>query len=254
MSEFNEANSDFYDLEYFISLEYRYLSGAHSSKVRNIFKLIKNYIEDLKDKSILDVGCGSGFYTNEFYKLGGIVTGIDYSQFAIKFAKDRFHDIAFQVQSGYKLETFKDESFDIVTLFDVIEHMSDQSRTLDEVYRVLKPGGFFVISTDLDESLWKKWRFPAIIRKTEYFSNEGRAYHLIKMVEAYRRTFRNYHDSHIHELSSTELEELLRNAKFNILARKVYPLVGVPVRDMLLSLFPETYRGDHQCVIAQKGI
>lgn len=55
--QFKEENSDFYDLKYYISLEYRYFSGAHGSKVRNILSLM----DDVKGKKCLDVGCGGGF-------------------------------------------------------------------------------------------------------------------------------------------------------------------------------------------------
>ena len=74
---FDEKNSDFYDLEYFLSLEYRYLSGAHSSKIKNILKHLNRL--GLKDKKILDVGCGGGFFTNKIAELGADVTGCDYS-------------------------------------------------------------------------------------------------------------------------------------------------------------------------------
>lgn len=249
---FKESNSDFYDLEYFLSLEYRYLSGAHGSKVRNIFSLIGKTIGDHSKKRVLDVGCGNGFYAGEFSKLGANVTGIDYSQHAITFAKDRHPGIDFRIMSGYSLKDFPDNEFDIVTLFDVIEHMSDQVHVLNEIKRILKPSGFLIVSTDADESIWLRPLIQSIVRRTEYFSKEGRAYRLIKRVESRRKQYRNYHSSHINELSSTELHNLLKKSGFSIMARRVYPLVGVPIRDFFLRFLPESYRGDHQCVIAQR--
>ena len=62
MGNFDESNSDFYDLEYFISMEYRYLSGAHSEKPKHVLKILG----DLNGKKVLDVGCGGGFFANEF--------------------------------------------------------------------------------------------------------------------------------------------------------------------------------------------
>lgn len=250
---FKEANSDFYDLEYFLSLEYRYLSGAHGSKVRNIFNLIGKTIGNLSKKRVLDVGCGNGFYAGEFSKMGADVTGVDYSQHAITFAKDRYPEIDFRIMSGYSLKDFADNEFDVVTLFDVIEHMSDQSCVLDEIKRILKPSGFLVVSTDADESVWLRPFVQSIIRRTEFFSKEGRAYKLIKQVESYRKQYRNYHSSHINELSSIELHDLLKKSGFSIKTKSIYPLVGVPVRDFFLKLLPPSYKGDHQCVIAYKG-
>lgn len=252
MSNFNEKNSDFYDLEYYIALEYRHLSGAHGSKIRNIFKTIRKGCGNLHGKRILDVGCGGGFFANEFFKLGADVVGIDYSKYAINFSKDRFSDIDFRVASGYSLEMFEKESFDIVTLLDVIEHMSNQNETLSELYRVLKPGGYLVISTDVNGGIWSKEYITTIIRQSNRFSIEGRAYMLIKKVEEFRKKFRDYHDSHIKELSCHDMQQLLQKYNFNIIRHKIYPLVGVPIRDVFLRLLPKSFRGDHQCIISQK--
>ena len=63
---FVESNSDFYDLEYFLSMEDRYLSGAHGARIRNILSTIGS----VKGKRCLDIGCGGAYFTNELHKKG----------------------------------------------------------------------------------------------------------------------------------------------------------------------------------------
>lgn len=65
------------------------------------------------------------FFAHKLSKKGAEVIGIDYSRFAIEFAEERYPDVDFRVQSGYDLGIFKENSFDVLTLFDVVEHMSN---------------------------------------------------------------------------------------------------------------------------------
>jgi|SRR3989338_4607106 len=246
MSDFREENSNFYDLEYFISMEYRYLSGAHSSKVNNIFKLLG----DIKNKKALDVGCGGGFLANEMSKRGADVLGIDYSKYAIDFSRERYPDLNFEQVSGYNLEMFPSNGFDIVTLFDVIEHVGDQGKFILEIKRVLKSGGLLVITTDVEGGLWGKKNIVSFIRRTNYFSKAGRAYLFIKDVEKTRRKYKNYHASHVSTLSYYDIENILNKNNFKIIKHSIYPLVAVPLRDFFLGFLPKRYRGDHQCAVA----
>lgn len=246
MKPFNETNSDFYDTEYYISLEYRYFSGAHSSKIKNILSCLKN----IKGKRCLDVGCGGGFFMNEMSKRGALVTGIDYSRFGIMFAKERFPQLDLRVGSVHDLNMFESNTFDIVTLFDIIEHISDQKKAFLEIQRVLKPKGLLILATDVENGLWSKWKIPGIIRKTQHFSKDGRAYLMIKKVESYRKQFKDYHPGHIGLLSYEDIRALLQKCNFQIIEHQIYPLVGVPIRDFFLKLLAKQFRGDHQCIVA----
>ena len=126
--QFDESNSEFYDLEYFLSMEYRYFSGAHGSKIRNILSSIGK-VEGLR---CLDVGCGGGYFTNELHKRGADIIGIDYSKYAIEFGRSRFPNLDLRVHSAYDLDSFSPNSFDIVMLIDTIEHISDHQCIIAE--------------------------------------------------------------------------------------------------------------------------
>lgn len=244
--QFNETDSDFYDLEYFISLEYRYFSGAHNSRIKNIF----SYLKDLKGKRCLDIGCGGGFFVNDMSQKGALVTGIDYSRAGIIFAKERFPQLDFRIGSVYNLDVFEPNTFDVITLLDVIEHISDKNKALSEIKRVLKPEGLLIITTDIKDGIWDKWKMPGIIRRTQYFSKDGRAYLMIKKVESFRRQFKNYNNSHIGLMSYQDIKNFIEKNNFQVIEHKIYPLVGVPMRDFFLKFLPEQFRGDHQCIMA----
>ena len=101
-------------------------------------------------KTALDVGCGGGLLAEEFAGLGCRVTGVDPS--AESLATARAHAAAsglaidFVEATGEQLP-FEDGSFDIVYCCDVLEHVDDLQRTLNESARVLKPGGLYMFDT-----------------------------------------------------------------------------------------------------------
>lgn len=106
-------------------------------------KVFKKYLKRNKDIKILDVGCGTGG-NMKFLSTFGRVYGVDNLKVAVDFSKKRgFKDS--KVADAYNLP-FKDESFELVTFLDVLEHIKDDKKALEEAKRVLKPGGLIVIT------------------------------------------------------------------------------------------------------------
>ncbi len=103
----------------------------------------------IRDKCVLDDGSGSG-YGSYYLATNGAkkVVGTDLSKDAVEYAKNRYKDknLEFMVSDAGYL-TFDDETFDVVTSFQVIEHIEDASRFLREIIRVLKKTGIALIST-----------------------------------------------------------------------------------------------------------
>ena len=106
---------------------------------------------ETSDRRILEVGCGAGGMLGPLGRYGK-VTGIDISHEYMQFCASRGHD-SVVTGSGYDLP-FRDDSFDMVALFDVIEHIEDDVRVLSEVQRVLKPGGRVFISVPAYQFLY----------------------------------------------------------------------------------------------------
>lgn len=109
-------------------------------------KAKENYIRGLartcKEMRILDVGCGNGFYTKAFCQEGSDVFGMD-----VKSYQDGVRSpFKFVLYDG-KSFPFKDNFFDLVVSWDVLEHVEDDQNLVDEVRRVLRKGSQFYCGT-----------------------------------------------------------------------------------------------------------
>ncbi|MCK6625611.1 MAG: class I SAM-dependent methyltransferase [Anaerolineae bacterium] len=102
---------------------------------------------------ILDIGCGTGGNL-VFLARWGQGSGIDLSPLALSLARCRRLPRLAQA-SGLALP-YADHSFDLVTLFDVLYHrwISDDEQALKEAYRVLRPGGWLLLTDSALPSLW----------------------------------------------------------------------------------------------------
>ncbi len=100
--------------------------------------------------SLLDVGCGGGYLTEELARSGLSVTGIDPSPATIHTAREHARqtglDIDYLEGRGEALP-FASARFDCVCCCDVLEHVADPELIVAEIARVLKPGGLFFYDT-----------------------------------------------------------------------------------------------------------
>lgn len=102
------------------------------------------------DDSCLDVGCGGGFLSEEFARAGFCVTGIDPAEESLEAARAHAAEeglsIAYRVGTGEAIP-FPERFFDVVLCCDVLEHVRDPEKVIEEVARVLKPDGLFFYDT-----------------------------------------------------------------------------------------------------------
>lgn len=108
------------------------------------FGLLDRYLASGPQRDILDVGCGTGFNVGLLQRYGR-AQGVDMSEDALEFCRRRGVEQV-QLQSADSLP-FQEESFDLLTAFDVIEHIEDDRSALREFGRVLRPGGWMLIYT-----------------------------------------------------------------------------------------------------------
>ncbi len=98
---------------------------------------------------LLDVGCATGFFLDEARRAGWSTAGLDVSGYAVQYARQQF---GLDVQCGM-LESvaLPPESFDLVTMWDVIEHVADPARTIRRAGRLLREDGVITLATpDVD--------------------------------------------------------------------------------------------------------
>lgn len=92
--------------------------------------------------SVLENGCGVGMYLQQLARLGGRVTGLEYDFARAGEAAQRSRTV---VNAAGEHLPFGSEEFDLVLSHEVIEHVQDDGAAIDEMVRVLKPGGRIVL-------------------------------------------------------------------------------------------------------------
>ncbi len=125
------------------------LSSLHAAHPVTLRYFMETMGGDIKGKRILDAGCGGGLLSEDFARAGALVTGVDVREGAIETAREHAVRVGlaidYHVGSVMDLQ-FSKESFDVVITSFVLEHVSDLSKAIANVARVLKPGGLYLYS------------------------------------------------------------------------------------------------------------
>jgi 2-polyprenyl-3-methyl-5-hydroxy-6-metoxy-1,4-benzoquinol methylase len=100
-------------------------------------------------KIVLDYGCGNGYGSFFLSKISHNITAVDINKAVIEMCKQNYQadNLSFQAVEPEKKTFFKDAYFDVVVSFQVIEHIYDVRGYLNEMKRVLKDDGVFIITT-----------------------------------------------------------------------------------------------------------
>jgi 2-polyprenyl-3-methyl-5-hydroxy-6-metoxy-1,4-benzoquinol methylase len=123
---------------------------------------------------LLDVGCAAGFFVKAAADAGWDAVGIEPCRWLADYGKTRLGVKI--IPSTLAEADFKDGSFDVVTMWDVLEHVPDPLAELQHVFRLLRPGGLLVVNYP-DVGTWqaklagKHWWFFLSVHLT-YFSRE----------------------------------------------------------------------------------
>jgi ubiquinone/menaquinone biosynthesis C-methylase UbiE len=106
-------------------------------------------------RSLLEVGVGTGFVTRELRRAlpGASLVGSDIHILGLKFAADRLKDSVTLLQLDARRIPFRAE-FDVVCMFDVLEHIQDDEAVLQELSLVVKRGGGLILTVPQHMFLW----------------------------------------------------------------------------------------------------
>lgn len=131
-------------------------------------KILRNAVKQsgkkMSEYSLLDVGCSSGSLLLIAREMGFTdIKGVEPAEKAAETAKK----LGFNIFTGFLDQAaYPDNSFDIVTLFEVIEHLEEAQSIAREIHRILKPGGLWVFTTANAAS----WTAATLRHDWDYFS------------------------------------------------------------------------------------
>lgn len=101
---------------------------------------------------VLDFGCGSGYFVGELQNYGYDAFGVDFEKEAIEYGlSSGVKNLT--IGNGDKIEHI-DANFDAILALDVLEHIKDEKPVVQELIRVLRPGGAIIISVPAYQWLW----------------------------------------------------------------------------------------------------
>lgn len=145
-------------------LDFNYLhdSAGRGKSFRRVIRVIKTLTPSFPRK-LLEIGSGPGIFLAQAEQKGFEVVGVDPSSESCRFARSKFGlNRVFEGDEDIIEKQFPDNYFDVVVALDVIEHVYDPVSFFATINKKLKPGGLFVLTTPIINSLTarilkKKW-------------------------------------------------------------------------------------------------
>lgn len=214
----------------------------NSLQLRRAIKVLE-YFVDIKrahnSPRVLDLGCGDGRFTGFLGEFAD-TDGIELSEEAVKYAQKKHPHVHFFQGSALDYD-FKEAIYDVVISQEVIEHIEDQEKYLENCFRVLKKGGYLIMTTPnkkvFDHMRGGNWSKQPIekILTPKSFKNLISKFFTIKK-----------YDSIIMDFGNLGYFKFI-NHRYIIGGCKVLGLKSL--RTFLLSKFGF---GLHQCILAQK--
>lgn len=189
-------------------LDERNIKGSHLVWEKRVNKLVEIYKKEnnATPKNILDIGCSfGGLLETAKNKFGLEPYGVEISKYSSEYARERGINV---IQGNIEEIQIESEKFDIVTMVEVIEHLTNPLETMRKIYKATTWGGIVLVQTANIEALQSKlW---------------GNKYHY-------------YLPGHLHYFSNKTLRHLLYSSGFT----KVYEFY--PVEFGLLAKVVKTY-------------
>jgi SAM-dependent methyltransferase len=151
---------------------------------------------NVSGQRLLDVGCGGGGFLKRARELGFGITGIDYNAERLAAVRAELGADVFTGSVEDFVRARPDERFDVVTIFEVVEHLDDPGRWLDAIHSLLKPGGHFFIGLPNRERTFDPFTGPTM----EWIDNPP--HHLSRWTAPVLRKFASDHRFQVLECGS----------------------------------------------------
>ncbi len=121
-----------------------------ATRTRAILAVLDRYVGPGRNLDVLDVGAGAGNMIHHLSHYGKVI-GLDNNPRPIEVARKRGYDV--RLGSADDIP-FENSSFDLVTLLDTVEHVPNEEGVFGEVHRILRPGGYLLVTVPAFMWLW----------------------------------------------------------------------------------------------------
>ncbi len=123
---------------------------ADEPNIRRTFNrrlgLIQRFSGPGDGRKLLDIGCATGFFVDEAAKRGWQVEGLDVSSYAVEYVKDTYGHAAYNT-SVLEADFLEADSYGLITMWDVIEHVPNPRAHVERIADLLQSGGYFALIT-----------------------------------------------------------------------------------------------------------
>lgn len=162
-------------------------------------------VTPVRGARVLDVGCGGGLFLALLAQRGADVVGLEVDPARAAYARDRhgLHIECRPVESERLAERYA-QGFDVVTLWDVIEHVNFPQRTLAAARRLLRPGGHLLIDTPCRDSFYHR------VGKLTYALSGGRYPTFLDIM------YSDHPFGHKQIFATGEMRDLLKRTGFEV--------------------------------------
>jgi len=152
--------------------KYNRNSSISPLTIKKYHQLLGEFRAYYSHGKILDVGCGSGFFLKEANQLGWDATGTEFGENSVTHCRNLNLNV---YEGSIESLAFETGHFDVVTSFEVIEHLSDPLTHMQELYRILRPGGLLYMTTPNFNSISRylikdKWSVLSYPEHLSYFN------------------------------------------------------------------------------------
>ncbi|MBL8050298.1 MAG: methyltransferase domain-containing protein [Anaerolineales bacterium] len=226
---------------------------SNPERIENQVDAVKRHVE-IKNKRVLDIGCGGGLFLSKMKAEGAKGIGIELSDSRAYYAQTKHGlDITKRPIEDNYWENFEN-TFDVVTLWDVIEHVNFPLATLKHAVKVLKPNGILLIDTPCRDAFYHRFgeftykisggRFPTFLNAM--YSSKPFGHKQILSLDEMKRLFESVglevlELETFHELSFPYSFYLKKFFRSDVLVKILLPLVHIffvvfPIRNKMLAI------------------
>lgn len=196
--------------------EFNYIDKQLQSNKERFVSKVDKISENitLQGAKCLDVGAGGGLFLHLLKEKGAEVYGIEPNIIRRLFAEKKYQITLNPniIDKTYWKENFKNK-FDVICLWDVIEHVNFPLETLEDVYKLLKPGGILYLDTPARDAFYYR------VGELTYKLTNGRFPSFLNIM------YSNSKYAHKQIFTTSELEKILRDIGFDVIyCKKLHEL------------------------------